>query len=228
MQKKKYIQYIVIVLVISMIGGTGYAGWQLKKDRDNLAFELDRSENRNKLLEQKYKEQKAQTGRLQREKLMLNGKIRQAQMDAEKYKTENERLVSEMETIEDKFRKQLVVCENEKDAHDKLKAAYSELKDLNLKTTHTLREREAEVAGLTADLAERTSELKRTIQMNKRYVAHNEKLSSIAQTLVGRVEKQELGSTILVKEPLIQYERVELEELLQTYLDKIDDEKVIQ
>ncbi len=228
MQKKKYINYIIIVLIISVIGGLGYTGWQIKKDRDNLALELERSESRNQLLDKKYKEQKAQTGRLQREKLMLNGQIRQAQMDVEKYRIENERLLAEI----DKFKERIAVYENDKDGltvlYDKLKADYNDLKDLNLKTTNSLRERENDVANLKADLADVNSELKRTTQMNTRYVSHNEKLSQIAQTLVGRVEKQELGTAILVKEPLIQYERVELEELLQTYLDKIDDEKVIQ
>jgi hypothetical protein len=46
--------------------------------------------------------------------------------------------------------------------------------------------------------------------------------------LVARVEKEELGSSVLVNEPIFQFERVELEGILQEYLDRIDKEMVVQ
>jgi predicted nuclease with TOPRIM domain len=183
------------------------------------------------LLEQKYKEEKAQVGRMQREKLILEGQVRQAKMDLEKVEKEKQQLLSSSTTSEKKLKKQLNACENTKDqlseSLDELQTTHADLTKRHQQTIMDLEKRVAEVHKLTNENASLNSELKRSISQSNRYLAHNEKLSMISQELVGRIEQKELGSSILVKEPLVQFERVELEKILQEYLDKIDEEKII-
>ena len=218
--------FFIIALVFGFLsaGFLGYTSYQLKKTRDNFAADLKRSESRNKLLTQKYKEKKAELARNQRENLLLMGQVRQAEINAEKFGKENKRLLLEIGKIEKELKQKLASCKEKKgrlsEAHKKLKTSYGELKKLHRQTSVQLKVCETEVRNTK-------SELGRVNAMNKRYKSHNVNLSTIARDLVSQIEKKELGTSILVKEPLIQFERVELESILQEYLDKIDDEKIV-
>ena len=74
----------VIVATIILSGFLGFQCYQLSKDRQRLSDSLDQSENRNRLLNRKYKEEKAFVGRLQRENLALGGQVRQSKQDVKK------------------------------------------------------------------------------------------------------------------------------------------------
>ncbi len=228
---RKSIKIFVILFLAIGFGLSGYLGYtcyELKVSRDGLADDLVRAESRIKLLSQKYKENKAQVGRLQRESLALNGKLRQAKLDLEKAESVFAEKFSQKSAITDKLKGDLKFCSRER---EQLTTSYKELqiehKKLNLahrQTSASLSEREKKLDSLNAELQSLNSELKQITRQSERYEAHNLELAKIATQLVGRVERKELGSSVLVREPLIQFERVNVEKLLQEYLDKIDEE----
>jgi chromosome segregation ATPase len=217
----KSMRVAVIVVVLAVIGSLGYLCLHLKGERDQMAASAEKAENRQRLLDQKYKEEKALAGRLQREALTLSGQARQAKMDAEKFATENNRLQDERVGMEGKVQ----ACEGEKkrlaDEIDQLAGEHKEI-SARLKTV------EGKNQALQAEIQSLKSDLKQASSQNKRYFSNNQRLAEIAKTLAALVENQELGSSVLVKEPLIQFKKVELEKLLQNYLDGIDDAKIVQ
>lgn len=214
-----------IVLALALIGGLGFLCLQLKSDRDRLAENFGRFESKGQLLDQKYKEEKALSGRLQRENLTLNGQVRQAKMDMEKSEAEAVRLRAEHA----QRGTELQACLAEKTRQiDQLNAANGQLNEKYNDTATRLRTAEGQNEKLQAENQSLHAELKQAASQNKRYLTNNQRLAQIAKTLAGRVEQKELGSSVLVKEPLIQFKKVELENLLQDYLDRIDAEKIVQ
>lgn len=224
----RMLRVAVIVVIAAMIGSLGYFCLHLKAERDRLAEAFEKAESRQKLLDQKYKEEKALSGRLQRENLTLSGQARQAKMDMEKFANENKRLQDERAGLDGKIQ----ACEGEKTKLagelEEGKSAYAELAEKQNATDAKLRSEEGHNKELQAAIQGFKSDLKQAESQSKRYFANNQKLSEIAKTLAARVEKQELGSSVLVKEPLIQFKKVELENLLQEYLDGIDSAKIVQ
>jgi septal ring factor EnvC (AmiA/AmiB activator) len=95
-------------------------------------------------------------------------------------------------------------------------------------TTIQLKGMESKNTALNDQIKELSANLRASESQAKRYFTHNQRLSEIAKTLVAQVEKEQMGSSVMVKEPLIQFKRVELENMLQEYLDGIDSAKIIQ
>jgi chromosome segregation ATPase len=226
--KSKAVRIVATVVALILIGGLGYWGYRLNGEKKSLAAELEQVESRNRLLDQKYKEEKALVGRLQREKLTLSGEVRQAKMDLEGFEAKSAGLREENA----RMKKELKVCGDEKTRLsariDKLDGSLEQLNTKLNDTASRLKAAEDEKASLKGKVQELNANLREAQSKNKRYLSQNRKLAKIAKALVARVEKGELGSSVLVKEPLIQFKRVELEKLLQDYLDGIDAAKVVE
>ncbi len=217
-----------MLVVVMLIGGLGYLAYQLDCEKKVLEGQLDHTEKKTVLLNRKYKEEKALVGRLQRENLALNGQVRQAKIDAEAAIAEADKLRSRM----GKSGRQLEVCVEEKKGLsrqvEKWKTDYTQLSKQQEQTAAQLKNTRQEKDTLKSRVETLASELGFSESKNKRYYAHNRKLAKIARALVARIEKEELGSSVLVNEPIFQFDRVELEGILQEYLDRIDKEMVVQ
>lgn len=224
----KILRIAAFALILFLVGGLGFFCFRFNGERNRLVTDLERVENRNQLLDKKYKEEKAQVGRLQRETLTLNGQARQAKMDKEQCEAEAAHIRDEQANMEGRLK----ACSDGKaklvERIDQLNASYDQLKKKLTDTTVKLKTEKAERAKLEDRNQALRSNLQQSESANQRYLTHNQKLSEIAKTLVARVEKDELGSSVLVKEPLIQWKRVELENLLQDYLDGIDKELIVE
>lgn len=229
--KTKTWTIVAAVAGFLLLGSMGYAIFRMSSENDALSENLSRVENRNRMLDQKYKEKKAEVGRLQRESLGLKGKIRQAIMDYEKLEAEHKHLLESKTDNAAKFKAKAEACEAERKQlsaeHRNLEEKYAELTNTHKTTTKKLKKREAEFRNLTSEMQAVKVDLERTTQQSRRYRKHNKKLAKVAKTLVARVEKQELGTAVLTSEPLIQFKRVEVEKLLQEYLDIVDESKII-
>lgn len=223
---------VVVFLMAATVGYLILLSHKLAEKSEALSKSLKASESKCKLLDDKYKEEKASANRAQRAALAADGKLRQAKLDIDKLTVENAQLLSQKEGSTEKMKQRLVTCETERQnfvaSMEKFKASLAELEAQQRKTVETLKERETEKKALTEKIQTLTADLQRNRQQSERYHSHNAKLCGIAQTLVARVEQEKLGSSVLVKEPLVQFKRVELEKLLQEYLDKIDNEKIVQ
>ena len=218
----------MMIAAVVVIGILAYLCFQLNSQKNQVVENLTQVESRNNLLNQKYKEEKAQVGRLQRENLKLSGQARQAQMDMETFKIENEQFRQE----HDQLVSNLQACDSRK---AKLSERIERLREIREKLTEKCRDTamrlnksEEENKELQGKLDATKAELQAAESRSNRYYSHNQRLSQIAITLAARVEHEELGSSVLVKEPLIQFKRVELENLVQDYLDRIDKEKIVK
>ena len=227
---KKILIVLMVCLALSGMGYLGYLSLQLKDERDLLAEDLKSSQSRSDLLNQKYKEQKALVSRMQRQTLTLEGQVRQAKLDIEVVQKKNVRLAAHIKEVEGTCKATSSTCEKEKVVLEQtiktLAVTHDQLKQRHEQTTALLKKTEAAKANLENDLQSTESDLEQALSKNKRYLSHNTELSRISKTLIARIEKNELGSSILVKEPLIQFKRVEIEKLLQEYLDQIDKQKI--
>jgi chromosome segregation ATPase len=219
---------IATAVAVLVVGTLGWSSLSLKKSRDALAESMAASERKTSLLNEKYKEEKAQVGRLQRSAMTFEGQIRQARMDKEKAEKE----LAELKSLaEGELKKRIESCEA---AREQLKANVAKLTEEMAhlegkyqETTAALKTAESENKALKGDIQNLKAELKQAGQDNRRYRAHNVKLSEIARELVARVEKNELGTSVLVKDPVLQFQKVELEKMLQEYLDRIDDARAV-
>lgn len=218
---------VIIVATAILCGFLGFQCYQLSNDRQRLSDSLDQSENKNRLLNQKYKEEKAFVGRLQRENLKLSGQVRQARQDVKTIEEE----ISGFRNEKAALIKKLAGCDarilNLSDKLERLTADYGELDKRNKETVLKFNKSEEDNAVLKAENQNLNADLKQAENQSQRYLKHNERLSQIAKELVARIEQKEMGSSIMVKERLIQFKRAELENLLQDYLDRIDDEKIV-
>lgn len=226
--KNKTFRIVLMVIVLGLVGGLSFLCYQLKTELKLLTENYDQLESRNHLLDKKYKEEKARVGRLQRENLTLSGQMRQAKLNVAKAESERDQAIEE----KGQWGKRLQVCVGDKKQLagriDLLEKDIERLRNDHLKTQALLKSEEGKNKKLRAEIQSMNRDIRQAHSDIKRYLNHNQRLAGIAKTLVGRVEKDEMGSSVLVKEPIIQLKRVELEKLLQEYLDKIDEEKVVQ
>lgn len=231
-KRGKWIQAAVGALAVVVIGGLGYVCLDLRQERDALSETLTKSEGRVKLLKKKYKEEKAAVGRMQRNQLGLEAKARKATMAMQRFEKEYDRIAAEMEVATLRWKAAKAKLEAQRDGLiEKTKSLRAALDASNSRLSDTKSELTAsrgDTAALKAQLQEITAEFRRAESTSKRYYAQNLKFSQITTALVARTEKLELGSTVLVPDPVIQFERVEIEKLLQEYLDRIDDAKIIK
>lgn len=218
----------VVIAGMLVIGALGYTAISLKKSRDAFTQALEASERKANLLTEKYREEKAQVGRLKRANMTLEGQVRQARMDFAKIEKE---LAVIREQTEVELKGRLDSCEAARtrlnQGLEKLSADFDRLQGQHRETTAALKAKEAENKTLNGQNQALNAEVRQAFQDNQRYRGHNVKLSRIAMELVGRIEKAGLGGSILVKEPVLQFKKVELEKLLQEYLDHIDEETAV-
>lgn len=221
------ITIVAIAVAVILCSFLGFQCYQLSGEKQRLADSLDHSENRNELLNRKYKEEKAFVGRLQRENLGLSGQVRQAKLDVQKIKEE----MAGFREVKAALEKKLAACGKRQlkstETIERLTSDYGKLDKQHKETVLKLKATEQKNSSLKADIQSLNADLRQAENQNRRYFNHNERLSRIARELVARIEDKELGSSIMVKERLIQFKRAELENLLQDYLDRIDDEKII-
>ena len=137
---------------------------------------LEHVESRNRLLDQKYKEEKALVGRMQRENLALNGQLRQAKMDLEGVEAKTAGIREE----NSRMKKDLQVCGDEKtrlsERIDKLNVSLEQLNAQLNDTISRLKTTKGEKATLQEQKQELDADLREARSKNKRYLDHNHKL----------------------------------------------------
>ena len=222
-KRKQKILWLTLITIVGLVGYWGYTTYQLVKERDGLIADLMRAQQKFKMLQRKYAEEKAQVAMLQRSKLALEGKLRQSQQELTAAQEEKEALVSELATVEEKFSRKIEKYEKKlarlKENRDKYKAKLAE-------TVAIVKERNKMIRTLTAEKEELTINLQETTSSLKRCVKHNARLSQLAEELVNAYENKGIGDSLLHAEPITQLEKVEVEKLVQEYRDRIDNDNL--
>lgn len=220
-----------LILLIGLSGYLGYRLTVLNKAHQALTQDFERLTHRAALLKKKYTAQKAQTSALQRAKLAVEGLKRKAEMKAEALAKQLERQKAEMAVIEKKIGTKIKVleariAENDntiaqwKEKHGTLTKAFQQAKK-------TIAERDGTIAKMEENIQELEAELQFSNHTRDRYLADNRKMAKTAQSILARYdEKGVFATSIIHVEPFTQIKKVELEQLIQEYLDQIDDHTV--
>jgi len=228
---KKILLIIFLVLFAAL---SAYLGYQLNKvsnAHEALTQDHERLISRADLLQKKYAEQKARTTALQRAKLTAEGFQRQAEMKVEEIKKQMDAMAAEMQSLEEKAEAKNKVLEERIAARDraieKWKESHEKLTTKIREARATIGERDATIAKLEEDMQELESELQFASRTRDRYLAENRELAETSKSILVRYdEKGIFADTIIPVEPFTQIKKVELEKLIQSYLDDIDDHTI--
>ena len=225
--RNKYIIIGSLVLLVVLVGYLGYSLYALNEAHTAQTKELEKTTHRAKLLHQKYSTQKARTAAIQRAKLTVEGLKRQAEMKAEKLAQELEELKAAKNQVgEDVKDLKNRIADLEKTVAQ-WKSKFGDLTKKYRMAKKTIAERDNTIATLKDNISELESELQFAHRTRDRYLEHNRQMAATAQSILARYDKKGVFSeSILNVEPFTQIKKVELEKLIQEYLDRIDDQVI--
>ena len=222
---------IVLIVLLGLSGYLGFRLYTLAEDHAALSEDLRRTAHRSDLLQQKYAEQKAQTAALQRAKLTVEGLKRQAEMKAETLEKELERQKAEIAAMQKKGGGMVKALEarlaEKEGVLAQWKAKYAELSEAFQQAKKIIGERDAAIAKMEENTRQLESELQFTTRTRDRYLANNKEMAATAQSILARYDEDGVfAKTLLDVEPFTQIKKVELEQLIQDYLDSIDNQTI--
>ncbi|WP_319526498.1 hypothetical protein [uncultured Desulfosarcina sp.] len=228
MRKAKII-VVAIILMAALIGdaGLGYLSWKLTNERDQLSTALETEQHRFKLLKQKYAEQKTLAASIQRAKLGVEGRLAQAQQEMDSIKQEKEAIQEKIAGLEKQFEKKTASLEErlEKQSQKitRLKEIQEEYKTKLAEAVQVARERHAKILQLESDNGDLTARLQEKTSGLRRCEEHNVRLSQLSEEVVHAYYNKSTGSSV---DPFTKIKQVELEKIVQEYLDRIDKDNM--
>jgi chromosome segregation ATPase len=219
----------VIFLMIAVFGVLAYLSVeiiQLHKAMQGLEQDLEKAEKTSTLLKRKYTEEKSRASAMQRARLFAEGQLRQAEQKAEALQTK----LDEIETIqgqslkrcEDKYAKANGEIHRLRKAIEKWRETYAERTKMLKETMATLKKSEAENDRRGEKIAALESDLERESRRNERYLGQNKKMAEISQSILANYDNQAAFKSLLHVEPFTKLKQVELEKIIQDYLDELD------
>jgi chromosome segregation ATPase len=229
--KKKFVINLSIILLIGLSGYLGYQLNKLNKAHSTLSQEHQKLIGRADLLQKKYTEQKARTTALQRAKLTAEGFQRQAEMKVEEIKKQMDAQAAEMQSVEEKAEAKNKVLKERIAARDKAiekwKESHEKLTGKIRDARATITERDAAIAKMEEDMQGLESELQFASRTRDRYLVENREMAETSKSILVRYDERGIfADTIVPVEPFTQIKKVELEKLIQSYLDDIDDHTI--
>ena len=228
---KKIAVGTILLLLAGLSAFLGYRLYNLTEAHAVLADELEKTSHRADLLQRKYAEQKARNAAVQRDKLMIEGLKRQAELKAETLEKELEKQKAaiaamdnkgevKVRALEARLEEKQSIIEQWKEKYGALSNAFGEAKKI-------IADKNGAIDKLEANKQELESELQMTQRTRDRYFKHNREMADIAKSILARYDEDGVfAKTILSVEPFTQIKKVDLEKLIQTYLDKIDDQVI--
>ena len=225
----KLLKIFVVLVMLAGLGGSGYLWYlnnNLEQEITGLNKDIEKGKQRERALKKKYTQEKAKLGTCMRVKMAEQGKRQQLQVKIESLEKEKQGLADEMARIETKFEARL---EKHKTRIEKLKASREEvltaMKALREKYKSAVldaRKKDEKVAILNDEKQELKSTLKMTESSLFRSNKHNTKLCVIAEELTQRY-REKAGNG----DPFTKLKMVEIEHLIQSYIKRIDKEKIV-
>jgi chromosome segregation ATPase len=225
--KNTILTKILALLLAVAAGGSiwlGYSAHSLGLERDALRQDVARLESREKLMQKKIAEEKALAGRYQRAQSDLESELRAADARIAEVMGEKELITARFEELKKQPPVQgdaelLATVDKLKENIAQWKTRFEELREESI---NTLKERDEKNAALADENQKLTASLSQETQQHNRCRKNNAGLASLSRELAEKYEKKNALDSLSAKEPLTQFDKVELEKLIQEYLDKID------
>ena len=176
-------------------------------------------------MQRRYTEQQALTARFKRNQSTLEGQKREIQEELKSteknlvtLEKEKDTLKNEMEIITDK----LETCGEDRKA---LADRNSELKSEIVQAESEYKKKISGKDGEIGELESRLANNKRLLEVcNEK----NTRLCIIAEELLEKYENKGVFSSIVQKEPFLQFKKVELEKYVKEYRDRIEKNRQIK
>jgi chromosome segregation ATPase len=227
--KPKALNIGVVLILLLSFGAAVFFYFEttkLSKTVQTLEHDIDRAEKVGVLLKRKYAEEKAGAAAMHRQALYAEGQKRQAEQKVEALTAElknyetNKKL--ELKKWEDKLSQATAEIDRLKEANEKWRETYNERTELLKQTIAKLKDKEAVVERQGEKIAGLESDLERENRRNERYLGHNKKMAAISKSILAKYDDKGVFTSLKQVEPFTQLKQVELEKIIQEYLDGLD------
>lgn len=229
----RYVPHILLtLLILSSIGLSGYMAWEhheLKTAHVQLEANHEALEWKSRELQKNFAEQKSMTDWLQKAKRELEQDKVGLQERLESVQKENKELRADTQAVVNKLKGKL------QEKVDEFNAKLSSLSDRYSRAAEDLRQarqdlsrKDEKVAELNKANSELTAQLSEARGTMERYLEHNSELVAIAQELVQAYKDKGVADVLAQKEPLTQVKKVELEQFVQEYSERIEAQNLTE
>ena len=110
---------------------------------------------------------------------------------------------------------------------DEWRGKHQAMTEEYLAARKTISERDATIAKMEDSISQLESDLQFATRTKDRYLKNNHQMASTAQSILARYDDDGVfADTLLRAEPFTQLKKVELEKLIQEYLDNIDNQVI--
>jgi chromosome segregation ATPase len=224
---------ILGTLIIAGLGGTVFFALENMKGKQTivqLEETLARAEKTKALLKRKYAEEKTKANSIQRAKLALEGQKRQLEGKYAELEKKLAALNSQKKASVGKVQQELETARAEvqrlRGAIEKWRVRHDELTGRLKTASAKIQQHEATIGAQSEEIAVLKSDYQREYSRSKRFLAHNQKMASISESILARYDAKGIHSVLIKAEPFTKLKKVELEKIIQNYLDDIDDEVI--
>lgn len=194
---------------------------QLIGERDGLLVEIATLEQKNAMLKKSYSEQKTQAENFQRARQAAEVKLGTANRLLGEQEEQLAELQVKVEEMEERLARQDL---SQKDREEQVRNAIDQWKAKVEEFQVKVREQRARIDELEALAATTKAALDNETVQHKGCREKNGRLAAIAQELATSYQKKGVVDILTSSEPLTQLKKVEMEKLVQEYLDRIDAE----
>jgi chromosome segregation ATPase len=233
--KKKTFPILTLCAFLILFAGLGYLGLRhrsLLKERDGLVADRATLEEKAATLKKSYTEQRTQSDNSLRARQAAEAKAAKANQLLSEQEGKIKEFQGKAEALEAQLEKQLASDkekqeqqqEQVREAISQWKAKVEELQGANAASQTKIKEHEAHIAELDGLASSTKAALENETKQHQSSREKNIKLAGIAQDLAKNYQKKGVVDVLRTNEPLTQLKKVELEKLVQEYLDQIDTE----
>jgi chromosome segregation ATPase len=211
---------VVAVLLISL-GYLGIVHRSLIKERNGLLVDRSTLEQKATMLKKSFSEQKAQTESSIRARQATEAKMAKANQLLTEQEGQVKELQGKVEELEAQWEKR---SESDKEQQEQVRQAIDQWKAKVEELQANSREQKSRIAELEGVVATTKAALGNETVQHTSCREKNTKLATISQELATNYQKKGVIDVLSTNEPLTQLKKVEMEKLVQEYLDRIDTE----
>lgn len=219
MKNKPQIVIAIVAVAAVLVGlliGLGAGQLQLKKEQKAFQDKLKDAQKKVVFIQKRMSDEKSE---------IAASAQRQYQADMEKLGAEKSALGAQAVKLKEQIAASDASIREAENASAKVKKELQDVKQKQVQSVAQIKDMERDLKKMTAEKNSIQAELKKTEQNLTRCETNNKKLTGIADDLLKAYRNKGVGTALLEKEPLTQVKKVEMEQLLQTYRDDIEQQK---
>lgn len=221
--------FIAAILLIftgfSIAAIVTYKYYRLNSAYKSSMQEFDDARIKEKILKTKYMEEKAKAVNYQRTAQFAESQRLLAEKKVEQVEAEKAGVVIEREKLE----KKLIMLDKHMLEYDerlqKHKEQWEELVIKYKDAQKTMKMRDTKIENLENEIQGLKADLQYANRTAQRYLEHNKKMAQTAKSILNR-DAEGIFESINKIEPFTELNKVELEHLIQSYLDDLDSHEL--